>query len=324
MDILTIFEPLFLRFIFHISILFLSICLYATHACAQDSSLNTQPIQDTSQLAISTTRYTLIDTLFNPLQVRWLFMPYEKISNSRNNNLQFELQIARKLPNAKQIKTHATKNKRTYFIALLFLIILVSITRLSNPKNFNIFIQSVFDSQLNQRMWNDSKSNFYSIIIQLSISFIFTLSIIIAYYLQSRSEMLLLSFIDILWRTVAIIFSIYIIKFFMLWLLGTLLNFSFISQGVITHTISVNGFISLIMLPLSVVYIYNSNFAIGNTAFYTLIAVFFIGIIFRNVRMFIMALNVSSFPIIYLFIYICALEILPWLLLFKILDKYIV
>jgi hypothetical protein len=105
-------------------------------------------------------------------------------------------------------------------------------------------------------------------------------------------------------------------------LIGELLNFSHLSQGLITNTISLNGFLSFLMLPLSIVYIYNSGIFLGNATFYTLVAIFFIGVIFRNLHMFFMAISALRFPIIYLFIYICALEILPWLLLFKILDNY--
>ena len=291
-------------------------------AFGQDSLRSEGQIQDS--LFIDKSTFSLIDTLLNPLQVRQLFMPYEGIGDKGNVNVVFELQALRNKPNLKQIKNHPNNDKRTYFFSLVVLVILISINRLTNPKNFTTFIQSVFDTQLSQRIWSDSKTNFLSIIIQLSITFIFTLSIIIAFYLQSRSELLEMSFYSILWRTILILLATYLIKFFLLWTLGELLNFSNLTQGLITSTISLNGFLSLLMLPLSIVYIYNSGTFLGNATFYTLVSIFFIGVIFRNLHMFFMAINALRFPIIYLFIYLCALEILPWLLLFKILDNYFV
>ena len=258
------------------------------------------------------------------MQIRQLFMPYESIGSKGNVNVAFELQSLRNIPNLKQITKHPSNDKRAYFISLLVVIILISITRLTNPKNFTIFIQSVFDSQLSQRIWSDSKTNFLSIIIQLSITFILTLSIIVAFYLQSRSELIELSFYGILWRSILVLLVVYLTKFILIWMIGELLNFSNLSQGLITNTISLNGFLSLMMLPLSIVYIYNSGTFIGNATFYTLVSIFFIGVIFRNLHMFFMAISALRFPIIYLIIYLCALEILPWLLLFKILDNYFV
>ncbi len=288
--------------------------------------------QDTSKVQINRIdtltsdklQFSLLDTLLNSQQVRLLFMPYENIGSKGNPNIAFELKVSRNTPNLKQIITHPTNDKRAYFVSLLLVVILISITRLTNPKNFTIFIQSVFDSQLSQRIWSDSKTNFLSIIIQLSINFILTVSIIIAFYLQSRSELLSFSFYNILWRTILVLLLIYVSKFLILWIIGQLLNFSSLSQGFITNTISQNGFISLIMLPLCIIYIYNSNTFLGMAIFSTLVAIFFIGIIFRNVHMFFMAVRALRFPLIYIFIYLCALEILPWLLLFKILDNYFV
>lgn len=308
--------------IVNISTLLVSLFVLSFCAHAQDSSSKQVQLSDT--LISNSSTFSLLDTLLNPLQVRQLFMPYESIGGKGNVNVAFELQVSRNTPNLKQIIKHPSNDNRAYFISLLIVVILISITRLTNPKNFSIFIQSVFDSQLSQRIWSDSKTNFLSIILQLSINFILTLSIIIAFYLQSRSELLELSFYGILWRTVLVLLVVYFLKFFLLWLIGELLNFSHLSQGLITNTISLNGFISLLMLPLTIVYIYNSGTFLGNATFYTLVAIFFIGVIFRNLHMFFMAISTLRFPIIYLFIYLCALEILPWLLLFKILDNYFV
>jgi hypothetical protein len=291
-------------------------------ASGQDSLVNDIKIQDT--LVLDKTSFSLLDTLLNPIQIRQLFMPYESIGSKGNINVAFQLQALRNVPNLKQIKKHPSNDKRAYFISLLGVVILISVTRLTNPKNFTIFIQSVFDSQLSQRIWSDSKTNFLSIIIQLSITFILTLSIIISFYLQSRSELLELSFYGILWRSILVLLVVYLTKFILIWLIGELLNFSHLSQGLITNTISLNGFISLLILPLSIVYIYNAGTFLGNATFYTLVSIFFIGVVFRNLHMFFMAISALRFPIIYLFIYLCALEILPWLLLFKILDNYFV
>lgn len=306
----------------HISFLILCFLALAKPLQAQDTLSNISIATDSLQP--ERVGFSLLDTLNDPYQIRQLFMPYESIGNKNKINIIYELQVLRNTPNVKQIKKHNTNDKRAYFISLLVVVILISITRLTNPKNFTIFIQSVFDSQLSQRIWSDSKTNFLSIIIQLSINFILTLSIIIAFYLQSRSELLSLSFYAILWRTVLVLLAAYLIKFIIVWLIGELLNFSSLSQGLITNTISLNGFLSLLLLPLSIVYIYNEGTFLGNATFYTLVSIFFIGVIFRNLHMFFMAINALRFPLIYLFVYLCALEILPWLLLFKILDNYFV
>lgn len=320
-DLLITFEK-FLNRLFHISIFTVCLFLQTINAFGQDSLGNDIQIQDS--LASDNASFSLLDTLLNPQQVRQLFMPYESIGNNGNVNVAFQLQVSRNIPNLKQITKHPSNDKLAYFISLLAVVILISVTRLTNPKNFTIFIQSIFDSQLSQRIWSDSKTNFLSIIIQLSITFILTFSIIIAFYLQSRSELLEFSFYGILWRSILVLLVVYLTKFIIIWMIGVLLNFSNLSHGLITNTISLNGFLSLLMLPLSIVYIYNSGTFIGNATFYTLVSIFFISVIFRNLHMFFMAISALRFPIIYLFIYLCALEILPWLLLFKILDNYFV
>ncbi len=320
-DLLITFEK-FLNRLLYIFITIVCLSSQTIFAFGQDSLGNDIQIQES--FVSDNASFSLLDTLLNPQQVRQLFMPYESIGNNGYVNVAFQLQVSRNMPNLKQIMKHPSNDKRAYFISLLAVVILISVNRLTNPKNFTIFIQSVFDSQLSQRIWLDSKTNFLSIIIQLSITFILTLSIIIAFYLQSRSELLELSFYGILWRSIIVLLGIYLIKFIVIWIIGELLNFSHLSQGLITNTISLNGFLSLLMLPLSIIYIYNSGTFLGNATFYTLVSIFFMGVIFRNLHMFFMAISALRFPIIYLFIYLCALEILPWLLLFKILDNYFV
>lgn len=66
-------------------------------------------------------------------------------------------------------------------------------------------------------------------------------------------------------------------------------------------------------------FVFAGFYADNQLSIYVACGIFIIGILFRFVRSIFVGLSAQTFPVIYLFLYLCTLEILPFLVLYKLL-----
>ena len=71
----------------------------------------------------------------------------------------------------------------------------------------------------------------------------------------------------------------------------------------------------LVSLP----FVFAAHYADNEISMVIAIAIFILGILFRFIRSIFVGLSAQTFPVVYLFLYLCTLEILPFLVLYKIL-----
>ena len=116
--------------------------------------------------------------------------------------------------------------------------------------------------------------------------------------------------------------GIYFLKFLMHTLLGVLLKMKKLGIGFVSNTISVNNFLALVIFPLIISTVYYQHAIWSSVIAQTVVAVFFISVIYRVVRITLLSNRFFSFPRIYLFIYLCALEIVPWFVIVKFLNNF--
>jgi hypothetical protein len=127
----------------------------------------------------------------------------------------------------------------------------------------------------------------------------------------------------LIWIIATSIGIIYLLKFMIYFLVGFLLNDMISSTKMIINTIQISSFLSFVLLLFSMFYIYLTGLQITQTIFFAMVGIFFTAIIYRIVRYLLNQISNSTLPFFYLFIYLCALEISPWLIFIKILNSYL-
>jgi hypothetical protein len=120
------------------------------------------------------------------------------------------------------------------------------------------------------------------------------------------------------WQIVGLAAIVYGVKYAVYWISGKVLNFRQMSQAIISSTVAINYLFALLMLPMLIVIYYTSSEKVV-TLLYFIIAV--ISVIYLTLRIFKSIVTHSGlFPysIFHLFIYLCTFEVIPLLVVIKV------
>lgn len=264
----------------------------------------------------SVKKITLLDSLANDTFLKMIFKPYLFIQNRYVG----KMKIRRDLPTAKEISYRTVNNNRWKFWVIIFVLTYIAVVRIINPNNFTTFIYSVFNLKLSEKIWEDQRSAFRFIFLQLFAIYIFIAAIFITYQLELRNVLLVHNYFIQFLLVVALLLGVYVVKFLLHAFLGMLLNMRKLAVGFVSNTVSVNNFIALVIFPLTIFMIYNFDPLWSTVISQSIIALFFISVLYRVVRIFMLGSSFFSFPGIYLILYLCALEILPWFIIIKYLN----
>lgn len=266
----------------------------------------------------SRSSFGLLDTITNDTILLKIFKAYNNIQNPYYEKKSFRKNI----PSVKEIKARMPNSEQWKFWIILFILFYIAFVRIANSNNFRVFIQSVFNLKLSKKIWEDQRSFFGFVILQLFAIYIFIASLFIVNYLELKAiklwEFPLYQFGII----VIILFVVYSIKFIIHALLGSLFKMQNLGIGFVSNTISVNNFIALIIFPFLVFSIYAVNNFWAEILAQTIIIIFFLSIIYRIIRIVLLSNSFFSFPTFYLFLYLCALEIVPWFIIVKFITNY--
>jgi hypothetical protein len=264
--------------------------------------------------------FGLLDSLANDTLLNNLFKPYAGINYVYND---YSLtKVKRSLPTVKEVKERIIMHQEWKFWIILAILFYISFVRIVNPNNFRIFILSVFNLKLSEKIWEDQRSFFGFVILQLFAIYIFIASLFISNWMELKRIIFTANYLQQFFIIILILFLIYMLKFALHLFLGYLLQMRNLGIGLVSNTISVNNFIALIILPLFIFLIYNDHPQIKIILSETIIATFFLSVAYRVVRITLLSDSFFSFPRIYLFIYLCALEILPWFVIIKYLNRF--
>ena len=285
------------------------------------ATLNDSLIIDTaSKLLWKKKTFGLIDSITNDTLLKLVFMPYLSI---RQTYFEHSLSRIKKrnVPTIKEVKERGVNHQEWKFWIIISILIYVAVIRIVNPNNFKIFIFSVFNLKLSGKIWEEQRSFFGFVILQLFAIYVFIASLFISIWMGLKHVTLVSNFLEQFITISIILFLIYIGKFILHTLLGYLLQMKNLGIGMVSNTVSVSNFISLIILPILIFLIYNNDPVVKMILLQTIIATFFISIIFRVVRITLLSNSFFNFPKIYLFFYLCALEIFPWFVVLKYLNR---
>jgi hypothetical protein len=262
----------------------------------------------------------LLDTFTNDTVLTSIFKPYVNIRSPF-----FERSFSRErrlVPTVKEIHERPQRRQEWRFWVISFILVYIAFVRISHENGFKAFIISVFNLRMSEKIWEDQRSYLGFIYLQLFAIYIFIAALFISYLMELRS---ITFFNNPFYQFMAIVgglIVVYFLKFILHGFLGGLLKMKTLGVGFVTNTVAVNNFIALVIFPFIIFLLYNNYELLRIILVQTIIATFFISIMYRVVRIALLSNSFFSFPIIYLFIYLCALEILPWFVIVKFLNQF--
>jgi hypothetical protein len=264
--------------------------------------------------------FSLLDSVSNDTVLTAMFRPYSGIRNTYYERPY--VRTRREMPTVKEVRERVSEPNGWKFWIVIAILFYVALVRIVNPNNFRLFIFSVFNLRLSEKIWDEQRSFFGFVILQLFSIYIFIAALFISNLLDLKHIILLDNGINLFFVIVVILFLVYLMKFILHAFFGYLLQMNKLGIGFVSNTISVNNFIALIILPLLVFFTWNRDPVIRTILSQTVIATFFLSIVYRMVRITLLSNSFFSFPRIYLFIYLCALEVLPWFVIIKYLNGF--
>lgn len=262
--------------------------------------------------------FGLMDTISNDTVLAAIFKGYSLIQN-----VFIEQKFVRKnLPTVKEVKGRFKEDNQWKFWIIVFILAYIAFVRISNSNNFRVFLLSVFNLKLSRKIWDDQRSFFGFVIIQLFAIYLFIAAMFITNYMEFKNMLLAGSYFEQYAYVLGIILVVYFGKFLIHGVLGWLLKMHKLGISFVSNTLSVNNFVALVIFPFTVFSIYATNALWANVFAQTIIAIFFLSVIYRGVRIVLLSNSFFSFPTFYLFLYLCALEIAPWFIIVKFLSNY--
>lgn len=262
--------------------------------------------------------FSLLDSLSNDTTLNTIFKSYAGI-----HNVYFEKRIVRKnLPTVKEVKLRLQNENQWKFWVALFIIAYIAFVRIANANNFRVFLLSVFNLKLSRKIWEDQRSFFGFVILQLFAIYLFIAAMFINNYMELKKLLFTDSYFKQYGVILVVLFLIYIGKFLLHAFFGMLFKMQNLATGFVSNTISVNNFVALIIFPVALFSVYANSALWAQVLAQTIIAIFFVSIIYRLVRIVFLSNSFFSFPTFYLFLYLCALEVAPWFIIVKYLNSY--
>lgn len=275
-----------------------------------------------STLSVSKT-FSLLDSLKKERILLSIFNPTIKLSGLCNTIGSTDFSIQRDLPFLKQIKPIYVNNNNWKIWFILSLVLYIALIRLVSPRKFDESAFLVFDLFFLSSVNDLKDAKFSWISVHLYIIYILSFSLILNQFFEYNQIFNEFEYYKLVWIIAGSIGIIYIIKFLVYYLVGFLLNDMISSTKMIINTIQIANFLSFVLMLFSIFYIYLSGLQLTQTIFFAMVAIFFTAIVYRIVRYLLNQISSSTLPFFYLFIYLCALELSPWLIFIKILNSYL-
>ena len=182
--------------------------------------------------------------------------------------------------------------------------------KIAYPKKLLVLVREVFTSELSYEEKSISPSSIAMFIVFICCAMLLIMQLISAYgvkvHVSQVQEVLIIS---------GAILFFYIAKTGAIFISGFIFEEQSNAWEYITEIYVYAHFLGILLLPLMLINIYGSN--INHKLFdETIVGGVAILLLFRTIKMFILMIN-KGLRMMYLFLYICALEILPVALLFK-------
>ncbi|MFY8107730.1 MAG: DUF4271 domain-containing protein [Bacteroidia bacterium] len=269
----------------------------------------------TSQIKFTRSDFTLLDSLRKDSILRSIAFPYENLQSAEGlDEIKFE---SRTLPGVKEIEFRKKRDENWKFWILMAIIFFVASVRLMNLKRFDEIISSAFEMSFDLKVWKDKSPNYLLTSLAIFLGFIASGALFSVTYAERKSLIEVNSDISLFWTVSLGMIIVYLAKIILNLFIGFIFKTQQLSQLFLFNAISISNLVGLFLIVLNLLYIYVPDTLIVRFIGACAIIIILVGFIFRMVKNLLMGVNVSKYPTIYLFTYLCAFEILPWCVVFK-------
>jgi hypothetical protein len=257
----------------------------------------------------------LLDSLALPYTLRHYFFQHENIRGI--TWVSPSHQESRDLPRLKSIKLRKTTQSHWKFWILFTTILFVALIRLMNVKRFDEIIFSAFDLHADFKSYSDKTGNYFASNVGLFVNFILSLSLFFTTILETNHQVETDNYYLLFWKLVVVFILLYAGKIILGLLIGTVFRMRGISTITLFNTIMVNNILGVALVFLNLFFVFVADPTKERIISATILVTILVAVIYRQIKNLIMTFQSGRFQFIYIFIYLCALEILPWMVVFK-------
>jgi hypothetical protein len=258
-------------------------------------------------------KFSLLDSIRNPSLIRKQLFPNESITR-----VIFHEELAqRDLPSIKQIQYRNSRQGNWKFWAISIIIFFLAAVRLFNIKRFDAIIIAATDMGLNVKSWLEKGPNYLLTSFLIFIGFVGSLSLFAVSYAERRGLIEKTDDFEVFWKIAGFITAVYLGKIVLNFIVGALFKMLDLATLMVFNAVSINNLIGLLLLAFNLMYIYVPGYETSRIIAALAIIVILVGFIFRTLKNLLLGMDAMKYPTIYLFTYLCAFEIFPWFIVFK-------
>lgn len=290
--------------------------MYMCYAIKDSSKINTADTTLIPAVQEKKEIKNLLDSLAHPETVRHYFFEHEKINKIIEPNISSE--ESRDLPLLKAIHLRNKPRESWKFWTILFNLLFLAIIRLIHIKRFDEIISSAFDLQADFSQYADKAGTYVASHTGLFFNFIIATSFFITSLLAENHQLETNNYLSFFLQLSIGIFLLYMIKIFINLFVGYLFKIKQMSSVIIFNALVLNNVLGVALVFLNLFYVFVNDNKIVNIIASVSIVTILLSVIYRQIKNILMISQVSKFQFVYILLYLCALEIFPWLVIFKV------
>lgn len=268
-----------------------------------------------SDASIQGTGSKYLDSLQKGDNLRQMFFLNERV-HGEALHIQASEQL-RDLPKLKSIRYRLPNKENWKFWVLVGSLVFLSFIRLSNPKRFDEQLLTASDFSIDLKFSTEKTGSYLFNHIALFANFIISLSLFWVTYMEYHSLEENVNYSIRIWQQVGILLGLYLGKTIFGALVGYILEMRIYSRVFLYNTLVVNNFLGVLLVFFNLFYIYVPTPETLMVVESIILILIFVAIIFRSIKNVLMSLQAGKEQLIYIILYLCSLEIVPWLVLLK-------
>jgi hypothetical protein len=204
--------------------------------------------------------------------------------------------------------------KDAFTVIILSLIIIITLIRYNNHKKFNSLLKIFWNSSYLKK-YKYEKITYYPFDYFLQISFVISLSLFISIYnIIHNGDRLSFNFLEFL-DIIQIIVAFLVLKNLTELVISWFFNIQWLTNLYLNEKINYNSLIGLIILPINVLILYFFNPSIN--ILFIFIYIILLLKLAAYINSFILHQKTIKKSWFYFILYLCTLEIIPYLLLYN-------
>jgi len=256
-----------------------------------------------------------LDSLKKDNNLRKMFFLNEQVSGEAVQMNGSEK--TRDLPRLKSIRYRLPRRENWKFWTLVGSMLFISFIRISNIKRFDEQLMTASDFSIDLKFSTEKTGSYLFNHLALFANFLISLSLFWVTYIEHHSLEENVHYSLRLWQQVGILLILYSGKFIISIVVGYIFEMGMYARVFLYNTLVVNNFLGVLLVFFNLFYIYIHTPETLLIVESIILILIFIAIIFRTIKNALMSLQAVNEQLIYIILYLCSFEIVPWLILLK-------